>query len=905
MEATKMVDWKTLPKQPYKKLAEISRRVAAEGSVLLKNDGNILPINKEKKVSLFGRTQIDYNKNGTGSGGLVNTEYAVNILDGMLANDDINLNMSLIEVYKDWIKENPFDFGTGWAQEPWCQKEMVSDKELVKSARAVSDVAVVVIGRTAGEDKDNSAEKGSWYLTDEEEALLSVVSEYFEETVVLLNVGNIIDMSWVEKYDIKSVMYIWQGGQEGGNAVADVISGKAIPSGKLTDTIAKHIDFYPSTKNFGGEYFNVHQEDIYVGYRYFETFAKDEVLYPFGFGLSYTEFEQNIKSVTDDGINIKLEIEIKNVGEYCGKEVVQVYFAAPQGKLGKSKKELCGFKKTALLSPGESQTLNIEIPIETMCAYDDSGVTGNKSCYVMESGEYFIYCGNSVSSAKEVYTYVLDGLKIIKRCTQVLAPQKEFDIIYPETTGENVKIAYKKVHTQAEEMKERISRGIPQEIPQTGDKGIKLIDVKNKNNTIEEFVAQLSDVDLRCLAIGEGMCSPKVRPGTAGAVGGSTESLAGFGIPMIAMCDGPSGIRLDNRDKATCLPNGTAIACTWDVEAAEELYENLSIELCVNRVDSLLGPGMNLHRTPLNGRNFEYFSEDPYLTGKIAAALSRGVDKYGNSATIKHFMANTQEYNRRDIDAVASERALREIYLKGYEIAVKEGAVRSIMTSYNPINGVWAPNNYDLNTVILRNEWGYKGIVITDWWPKLSQEDTEVKNLADMVIAQNDVYMVTNDVHSFKDNILEALDNSKIARASLQRNAVNVLNYILKSRAFERFIENGGKLEKSLLESLPELENVFETQDVKSGEKMSVTLEKTGRCLMCIEYSSDRNEIAQMIINTKLNEISAGAITVNGTLGAAKTAYIDLSVTHKENNVEIEFPQELLKIDKIRLYTMK
>ena len=380
-----MVDWRKLGEKPYKPLAELSRKVAADGAVLLKNKGDVLPITLDRTVSVFGRTQINYNKCGTGSGGAVHTEYTVNILDGILNNDKININTELAEVYKEWIKSNPFDSGNGWVM-PWAQTEMVPSEDIVKAARAKSDTAVIVIGRTAGEDRDSKAEKGSWYLTDEEEALLEVVSKHFEKTAVLLNVGNIMDMNWVDKYDIKAVLYIWQGGQEGGNAVADLLCGSVSPGGRLSDTIAYDISDYPSNKNFGSPECNIYSEDIYVGYRYFETFAKDRVMYPFGFGLSYTSFESEVASVSENGGTITLKINIKNTGKRAGRDVVQVYFEAPQGQLGKSARELCGFAKTGITEPGEIETLEIKIKVSALAAYDDSGVTGNKSCYVLESG---------------------------------------------------------------------------------------------------------------------------------------------------------------------------------------------------------------------------------------------------------------------------------------------------------------------------------------------------------------------------------------------------------------------------------------------------------------------------------------------------------------------------------------
>ena len=897
----KLIDWKTLEEKPYVPVAQVARRAAADGCVLLKNEGNILPLGKENVISLFGRTQIDYYKSGTGSGGLVRVDYVVNILDGIMANNSLTLNTELVDIYKKWIEKNPFDAGEGWAKEPWSQKEMVPDEETVAAARAKSDTAVIVFGRTAGEDCDNSEDKGSWLLTDDEEKLLDLVSRHFDRTVVLLNVGNIIDMSWVEKYNIKSVMYVWQGGQEGGNAIADVLSGKVTPSGHLTDTIAKDIKMYPGIKNFGNPDRNLYQEDIYVGYRYFETFAPDDVLYPFGFGLSYTEFDKNFGFVGERNGKIAIEVTVKNVGAYSGREVVQVYFEAPQGRLGKSARELCAFAKTALLAPNDSETLTVEFDIDKMSAYDDSGIAGYKSAYVMEAGEYNIYVGGCVRCARKVYTYTVGETRVTQQLTEALAPTADFEIMYPVRDGIGYKTAYKKVSQRTVDYDKRIFDERPQEIEQTGDKGIKLIDVKNGKNTIREFVAQLTDDDLICIVKGEGMCSPKVRAGSAGAIGGVTESLAKLGIPLIAVHDGPSGIRMDSGEKATSLPNGTALACTWDTQLAEELYRNVSVELCTHKIDSLLGPGINIHRVPLCGRNFEYFSEDPFITGKMAAALIRGMAAYGNSATVKHFMANSQEYSRARVDAVMSERAAREIYLKGFEYAVKEGHATSLMTSYNPINGIWAANNYDLNTTILRGEWGYEGFVMTDWWPTLAPVKTDTINLKNLVEAQNDVYMLTADVLTCRYNIRESLENGSITRGQLQRNAINILKYVANSHALERFVEFGGRLTKSLADRLDELETVAVFENPANGAEFELDLKGVGERLFAVEYSSVEPELTQMIVNILINNINAASITVNGNGGKTSVVYRDAAVAFEDVKLKLAYPEDILKITKLTI----
>lgn len=886
------MDKTMLKETPYAPLAEFSRKIAAEGCVLLKNDNNVLPIKEDNKVSIFGRTQIDYLKSGTGSGGLVHTEYTVNITEGLLANPKINVNEELLDIYKNWLLDNPFDEGQGWATEPWFQEEYVPDDAVVKKARDISDVAIIVLGRRAGEDRDNVAEKGSWYLTDKEEALLEVVSKYFENTVVLLNVGNIIDMKWVEKYNIKAAAYIWQGGQEGGNAVADMLSGITSPNGRLSDTIAKDINDYPSSNSFGNPDFNIYGEDIYVGYRYFETFAPEKVLYPFGFGLTYTDFEIGFIGGNHKDGKITLDVSVKNIGEKEGREIVQVYVEAPQGKLGKAKRSLCAFAKTGVIEPGKTENVKIEFGYSDIASYDDSGITGNKSCYVLEAGEYGICVGKNVREAKKVFSFGEDELVVVEKLTEAMAPEREFDVLYPDADFNK---AYRKVSTRTVDYQKRINDNLPKTIEYTGDKGISLIDVKNGRNTMEEFLAQLSDTALKCMVIGEGMSSHKGRPGNAGVFGGVSEELADLKIPVVSVHDGPSGIRMDNGDTATSMPNGTLIACTWDIEAAMKLYEYAGVELYTHKVDSLLGPGINIHRSPLNGRNFEYLSEDPHLAGKIGAALVRGLAVHKKSATAKHFAANSQEFNRREVDAVVSERALREIYLKPFELCVKEGGLKTLMTSYNPINGHWSALNYELNTVILREEWGYDGMVMTDWWPKLSYvEGMEYDNLRDMVAAQNDVFMLFSDALTSKNNILPSLEDKTLTRGQLQRCAANVLRFIMQTDTFKRFEENGGKKEPSLRERADELSEVFIYNQPKNEEMIEYKIDKEGKCLLCVDYISTGAEISQSVINATINgEINVNA-TVSGTNGETKRTYMDFTAYKSEGTIKLMFQNQVI-----------
>lgn len=760
--------------------AALARKTAAEGCVLLKNNHETLPLREGDRVAVFGRIAFDYYKSGLGSGGLVNTRYVVGILDALKAEKSITVDEKLLKVYEDWRAEHPYDAGSGWGMVPWSQEEMPLSDEVVEEAAAENDIAIVVVGRTAGEDQDNAAEQGSYLLTDIERDMIAKVSCKFARTAVLLNVGNIIDMKWVEEYDPAAVMYVWQGGQEGGNGVCDVLTGRTNPCGKLTDTIAKDISDYPSTANFGDDWKNYYQEDIYVGYRYFETFAKDKVLYPFGYGLSYTTYDATsvIKEVTEDQITV--EAIVKNTGHVAGREVVQVYVEAPQGALDKPARVLAGFAKTDVIAPNGQQTVTIKIPKSVYASYDDSGATGHKNCFLLEEGKYGIYVGSDVRSAALAGTYE-QTLQVIEQLEEVCAPQEEFERMTRDTSGNMV---YKPVPKREFGPYDRMEK--PEGIAYTGDRGYKLADVYNKNITMDEFIAQLSDDDLIMLFRGEGMCSPKVTAGTASAFGGLTDSLRGFGIPATCTSDGPSGIRMDCGTKAFSLPNGTLIGCTFDLELAQQLYTITGYELRKDRIDSLLGPGLNIHRNPLNGRNFEYISEDPLLTGKMGAAQIRGLNVVGSTGTIKHFATNNQEAKRREVEAVVSVRALREIYLKGYEITIKEGHARSVMTTYGPINGMWTSASYDLNTIVLRKDWGFDGIVMTDWWAAANDAGvrSDMKNRAPMVEAQNDLYMVTPDcTDQSQDNVKESLENGRITRGQLQRNARNILNFILKSPA--------------------------------------------------------------------------------------------------------------------------
>ncbi|CUH93371.1 Beta-glucosidase [Herbinix luporum] len=889
--------------------AKVARQAAAEGAVLLKNDNNVLPLAPKSKVALFGRAQFNYYKSGTGSGGMVNTRYVVGISEALEGEGGYLIDQTVKKHYEEWLKDHPYEAGNGWAKEPWFQEEMPLTEELVERARQDNDTAIIIIGRTAGEDKDNVAEAGSYYLTEIEEDMLKKVCGVFERTIVLLNVGNIIDMSWVKKYNPASVIYLWQGGQEGGNGALDVLTGKVNPCGKLTDTIAKEISDYPSSANYGNPTRNLYVEDIYVGYRYFETFAKDRVLYPFGYGLSYTTFSIQSRAIYQDDLKVAVDVAVTNTGNMAGKEVVQVYCEAPQGKLGKPKRVLAGFAKSKLLSPGESQDLRIEIPLGTLSSYDDSGVTGYKSAWVLEEGSYGFYVGGNVREASLAGSITIESLKLIEQLQEALAPVTEFERMRP---GKDGQLSFEKVPLRTIDPKKTREKKLPPAKEYTGDLGYKLADVESGKVSMDTFLSQLSDEDLCCIIRGEGMSSPKVTPGTAGAFGGVTESLKSFGLPVACCADGPSGIRMDCGSLAFALPIGTCLACTWNMELVEELFRYEGLELRRNKIDNLLGPGMNIHRHPLNGRNFEYFSEDPLLTGKMAVAQLQGMHKYGVTGTIKHFACNNQESNRYDVEAVVSERALREIYLKGFEIAVKEGGAYSIMTSYNPVNGLWTSSNYDLVTTILRKQWGYKGIVMTDWFAKGNDEGEEAspQNVAAMVRAQNDLYMVVLDAkkNSGNDNLAEALEKGTTSRGEFLRSAANICNYLLTTLAWRRQQGIFSQLDEQLTKSLEEDDGIIQNMipldvdkcatlsgdliNTQKGESthLQVTIQEAGyyRLEITCKAMEDISELAQIPLSIFLNQNFVKTITLTGSDKIWRTEIIDFEEPVLQNTYFIK-----------------
>ena len=770
-------------------LARRAREAAAEGVVLLRNDG-VLPL-AERPVAVFGRVQVDWFAVGYGSGGDVKVPYIWNLLAG-LRDAGVAVDAELAAVYSEWSAAHPPVFESTWGNWPHHFPEMPLDPALARAAAERADTAVVVIGRAAGEARESILEPGSYYLTDDERALLDTVTAAFAHTVVVLDAGNVMDLSWLADYGdrIGAVLYAWQGGMEGARAVAGVLSGELAPSGKLTDTIARTYADYPSAPNFGDPDVNTYAEDVFVGYRYFETFAPERVLFPFGFGLGYTTFETAVVEQETDADVLRLTVEVRNTGAtHPGKEVVQVYTGAPDGALGKPARHLAAFAKTRTLAPGEADRVVLEVRLDDLASYDDAGATGHRSAWVLEPGEYPVYVGTDVRSAERVAAFEVPELQVVQQLTEAAAPVHPFErMTLGRAEDGSAVVAWEPAPQATAARADRIRAALPAEIPQTGDRGITLDAVAEGGATLEAFVAQLDDEQLSLLVHGHGtMHSDLGAPGNAGVLGGVAASLREKGVVPVTTTDGPSGLRLSAY--ASLLPSGTALASTWNLPLIEELAGLHGQEMLRKGSDVLLSPGMNIHRDPLCGRNFEYYSEDPLLTGRMGAAVVRGVQASGVSACPKHFAANNQETNRTRNDSRLSERALREIYLRGFEICLREGRPHTLMTSYNQINGVWAHYHYDLATVILREEWGYEGCVITDWWMEqaVDPDFPALEDNAYRVRAQVDVLMpggmkdADGPRPEIDRTVLDSLAREGgLTRGELQRSAANVLRLVMK-----------------------------------------------------------------------------------------------------------------------------
>lgn len=776
----------------------LSKDAAKEGMVLLKNEQHVLPLQTGAKVALFGKATFDYVKGGGGSGD-VTVAYTRNLYEGIKAlKGKISVYEELADFYRENVKEQ---YKAG--RVPGMTIEPQVPQELLQKAKAYTDTAVISICRFSGEGWDRKSivetenkniwaseeemarrsaeifEDGDFYLTHAEQEMVNTVKQNFARVIVVMNVGGMVDTSWFhDDAQIQSVLMAWQGGMEGGLATAELLAGEGNPSGKLSDTFARELNDYPSTYNFHeSEKYVEYTDDIYVGYRYFETIpgAKEKVNYPFGFGLSYTQFTLGESQISIEGDQIRCMVSVTNTGAMAGKEVVQAYYGAPQGKLGKAARVLCAFAKTRLLQPGETQLMTLCWKIADMASYDDCGKVC-KSAYVLEQGEYRFYIGTSVRDAVEnatVYTAAKDI--VTQQLTSRLAPTSLTKRMLADGTYEELETT-EPVDTDANELEKMTTEEMEAFAPKTeerarwrlwGDKTLDkqhhfLIEAAEGKITLEEFMVQLSDEQLAELLGGQ--------PNTGVANTFGFGNLPDYGVPNIMTADGPAGLRISPECGVctTAWPCSTLIACTWNPEVAQQVGAAGGAEVKENNIAVWLTPAVNIHRSPLCGRNFEYYSEDPYLTGKMASAMVKGIQSNHVGATVKHFALNNKETNRKNSDSRASERAIREIYLKAFEIIVKEANPWAIMSSYNIVNGRRTSENHELLTDVLRGEWGFEGAVTTDWWTN----GEHYKEVA----AGNDIKMATG----FPERLMEAVHKGIITRAELETCAKRVLNLILK-----------------------------------------------------------------------------------------------------------------------------
>lgn len=812
---------------------KISRKAATEGMVLLKNE-HVLPLEKEQKVAIYGKGTARLIKGGTGSGD-VNAREVVSIQQGLdnqgviLVNRVAALQAPVLyeQARSEWgreiqplieaagtgssmgflrvIKEHPFP-------EPSVNPIRLEDVEK-------ADVVIYVISRVSGEGRDRICEEGDYYLSQQEKQELELIEQHTENVVILLNIGGPIELKeLVENPKVKGILHISQAGMEAGNAVADVLTGKVTPSGKLTDTWAREYMDYPNSSTFSHNNGNVetekYEEGIYVGYRYFDSFGVMP-LFPFGYGLSYTKFEIQVMEIQCNDDENTISLTVTNTGiKYTGKEVVQIYAVMPQCGEVKEVQRLIGYAKTALLAPGESQILQIKIPTKNFAVFNEQ-----ESGWIVEAGKYGILAGNSSCQTEIVGVVEVKETTMIERVQHICPLHQELNLL--KASKKRTEAMYQRWMRNAEakgliavELKPTMEK-YPVYVPTD-------LDAKACN-----VAGQLDDEEIISMLMGEiskGQDNLKENalvesgiyvPGAAGETSCILEEK--YNIPAISMADGPAGLRVmrhydvdkstgliysqsitaalesglfakeyarENAERyymyATAIPIGSMLAQTWNTELLEEIGHMIGTEMEEFGIAWWLAPGMNIHRNPLCGRNFEYYSEDPWVSGMTAAAMIRGVQTVpGVGAVIKHFACNNQEDNRLGSDSIVSEKTLREIYLRGFEIAIRNAQPMGIMNSYNRINGIHADNSYDLDTVVVREEWGFQGIIMTDW-----TSTTEGNSVAyQCAMAGCDLIMPghSKDV----ENIRAALKNGKVDRNRAVDACARLIKVILQTNGIE------------------------------------------------------------------------------------------------------------------------
>lgn len=817
------------------------RNLSPECTLLLKSNG-LLPISDLKKVALFGSGARNTIKGGTGSGD-VNVRHFVTVEEGF-ANAGIEVvSKKWLDEYDEVVAKERTKFvakikeeakASGKPTVMFAMGKTMAEPEYELSLGYDAKTAVYVLARNSGEGADRNIVPGDINLTNTEIKDIKALNSKYENFVLVLNVGGLIDLTSVS--DVENILLLGQLGQETGNVLVDLLIGKSYPSGKLTTTWAPIAD-YPSTEGFANPDDTEYSEGVYVGYRYFDT-VKKAPTYPFGFGLSYTDFEVKPIDISVEKSNVTVTAEVKNIGNFSGKEVVQIYVSAPEGKLDKPYQELVAYSKTKELKPGDSERLDIFFDATSMASYDM-----DIASYILEAGKYIIRVGNCSSNTQIAGVINLGETIEISKHKNICNGLEFKDKVFKRTLNDDL-TGIKEITLTADSIVYKTFKYQPEPSEIKTDKaGLTWNDVKNNPSLINDFVANLSNEQLTYLSLGQfneeggmGSIIGSASETMAGAAGETTAKLKKLAVPTLVMADGPAGIRVCTQYKlvngkakgmdnpladfeefvdedmlsmmatseepseeeknapinyiyCTAIPIGTELAQSWNVNVAEECGDIVGEEMEMFGVNLWLAPALNIHRSPLCGRNFEYYSEDPLISGKVAAAITRGVQKHnGCGTTIKHFACNNQETNRMRSNSILSERALREIYLKGFEIAVKESQPKALMTSYNLINGEHSCNSRDLITCALRDEWGYEGIVMTDWYvtSTIMSGDIAYKHpeasAAGCIYAGNDITMPA--LSTDKADILESIgsDTAKypIQRAHLQSTGKRVLEKILE-----------------------------------------------------------------------------------------------------------------------------
>jgi len=810
-----------------RKHRELARTAAAEGIVLLRNDG-MLPIKKAEhlsKLALFGAGASMTIKGGTGSGE-VNERTSVTIWEG-LKNAGFEITTEgWLEEYKTEctssranhgrnsmkkaifggadgminIMANPFRYPSG---------RQITDDDVKLSD---TDTCIYVIARQAGEGSERNLERHDYDLDEVEVYNITKVAKAYENTIVVINAGSSMDISQLERIEgIGALVYFCQQGMEGGNAFADIVTGKASPSGCLTNTWPKKYGDIPYAMEYsylkGNTIREEYKEGIYVGYRYFDSFDI-EPRFEFGYGLGYTEFDIEFKDISIDKGKAIVTAKVTNIGTaFSGKKVVQLYISCPNGRLVREHASLVAFAKTGDLKPGESEDVSMCFDMGDVAGYDEGD-----SCYILEKGEYVVWLGESSRRTDICAAIELGETVVTEKCEPICPIPYKLDELKADRneTKDGVNVNNTKVNNN-------VKRVIvnPSDIPTIEHNYDK--PTPKHDPRVTELVKSLTLDEMLKVVMGSGMMGGRNVFDIPGAAANTTSVLYDKGVCNVALCDGPAGLRLQktsvvyksakikpldvpveflnylpkaikklmlgdiNKGRpvyqyTTAFPVGTAMAQTWNVSLMERFGDAVGTEMVEYGATFWLAPAINIHRNPLCGRNFEYYSEDPILTGRMAAAVTRGLQGHkGCYVTIKHFAANNQETNRNRSNSIVGERALREIYLKGYRLAVEAGA-RSVMTSYNKLNDVYTPNNYDLCTKVLRNEWGFDGVVMTDWFS--TGKELASNGLA--FKAGNDLIMPGGK--SYEKRVRKELKDGVVSEDDIRNCCANVLEAVLDSR---------------------------------------------------------------------------------------------------------------------------